>query len=90
MSPALWWDDEVILKRIEKLEHQMPQRIWLDIGTAEGEVVEKVRRLRVLFQSRNQSFHYEEAAGAGHNELAWAARVGPMLKYLFPLNGSGR
>jgi predicted alpha/beta superfamily hydrolase len=84
MSPSLWWDREEILKRIEELDHEMPQRIWLDIGTDEGEVVEKVRRLRDLFSSRNQVFHYEEERGAGHNEVAWAQRVAPMLKYLFP------
>jgi predicted alpha/beta superfamily hydrolase len=87
MSPSLWWDHEIVLKRIAQLDHQMPQRIWLDIGTAEGEVIEKVRWLNALFASRNQTFHYEEDPGGGHNELAWAYRVGPMLKYLFPLRG---
>jgi len=27
---------------------------------------------------------YYEAPGAQHNEAAWAARVGPMLTFLFP------
>jgi len=84
MSPSLWWDEEAIMKRIGGLEHKMPQRIWLDIGTAEGNVVDQVRRLRAQFEAVKQSFHYEEVHGAGHNELAWAQRVGPMLKYLFP------
>jgi predicted alpha/beta superfamily hydrolase len=85
MSPSVWWDDEVILKQVRELNHALPQRIWLDIGTAETEVLEKVRQLKALFEAHHQEFHYEEDAGAGHNELAWANRVGPMLKYLFPL-----
>ncbi len=84
MSPSLWWDQERILKQIGEREQMLSQRIWLDIGTEEGSVVEKVRRLRNLLEARRQSFHYEEAWGAGHNEGAWAHRVGPMLKYLFP------
>ena len=83
MSPSVWWDHEVILREIEALGHELPQKIWLDIGTEEGETVEKVRRLRALFESIGQTFHYEEAHGAGHNEAAWAERVAPMLKYLF-------
>jgi predicted alpha/beta superfamily hydrolase len=85
MSPSVWWDNENILNEIEKLGHEMPQRIWLDIGTDEGEVVDRVRRLSALFESRHQNFRYEEAPGEGHNELAWARRVGPMLSYLFPV-----
>jgi hypothetical protein len=27
---------------------------------------------------------YAEIEGAGHSEGAWAARVDPMLRYLFP------
>jgi predicted esterase len=85
MSPSLWWDREMMLRRIEEAAGRLPQRIWLDIGTAEGnEILEKVRRLRDVFAEAGQAFHYEEAHGAGHNELAWAQRVGPMLKYLFP------
>jgi predicted alpha/beta superfamily hydrolase len=88
MSPSLWWDQERILKQIGERDHILRQRIWLDIGTEEGAIVEEVRRLRALFESRGQDFHYEEAQGAGHNELAWASRVGPMLKYLFPQRDS--
>jgi len=87
MSPSLWWDQEMILKQIGAREQTLSQRIWLDIGTEEGTVVEKVRRLSSLFEERRQSFHYEEEPGAGHNEIAWSHRVGPMLKYLFPQRG---
>jgi predicted alpha/beta superfamily hydrolase len=88
MSPSLWWDQETILKQIGARDHFTTQRIWLDIGAEEGSVVEKVRRLRSLFEERHQAFHYEEAPGAGHNEGAWANRVGPMLQYLFPQRGT--
>src|SRR5277367_6599280 len=64
MSPSLWWDREMILEQIGERDHFLCQRIWLDIGTEEGTVVEKVRRLKALFESRRQDFHYEEAQGA--------------------------
>src|SRR5882762_4395760 len=35
MSPSVWWDDQVIVKMVEKLDHKLPLRIWLDIGTNE-------------------------------------------------------
>src|ERR1700737_668633 len=35
MSPSVWWDDQVIVKMVEKLDHKLPLRIWLDTGTYE-------------------------------------------------------
>jgi hypothetical protein len=32
-----------------------------------------------------EDLQYSEIPDAGHNEAAWASRVGPFLKYLFPL-----
>lgn len=85
MSPSVWWDNKVILRHVEAMRQRNRQRIWLDIGTEEGDVVEEVRQLRELLATRNRGLNYVEAQGAGHNELAWAERVGPMLKFLFPL-----
>jgi hypothetical protein len=67
-------------------------KIWLDIGTAEGQrperIVNDVRKLRALLIRKGwkegHDLAYLEAEGAGHNEGAWASRVGLMLQFLFP------
>ena len=35
MSPAVWWDDEAILRMIDELDGKLPLKIWLDTGTDE-------------------------------------------------------
>src|SRR4029077_5313166 len=35
MSPAVWWDNEVIVRMVEKLDGKLPLKIWLDTGTNE-------------------------------------------------------
>jgi len=64
-------------------------RIWLDIGTREGpRIVEDVERYRDILLSRGWrnelDLHYERIEGAEHNEAAWARRVGPFLRFLYP------
>ena len=89
MSPSLWWDDRVILKSVKQLPAKPDLRIWLDIGTAEGdEGRANVRRLRDALVAKgwvlNSDLHHLEAKGAGHNEEAFARRASQVLKYLFP------
>lgn len=89
LSPSVWWSDRVILREIESLPGRLPTRIWLDAGTAEGPaVIPDVRALRDALVAKGwrvgQDLAYAEVRGAGHNERAWAARVAPMLRYLFP------
>jgi predicted alpha/beta superfamily hydrolase len=89
LSPSVWWSDRAIVREVETLNSRPPTRIWLDAGTAEGPtVIPDVRALRDALVAKGwrvgQDLAYSEARGAGHNERAWAARVGPMLRYLFP------
>src|ERR1700736_1578785 len=35
MSPSVWWDDQAIVRMVEKLEGKLPLKIWLDTGTNE-------------------------------------------------------
>jgi len=68
--------------------HSRP-RIWLDIGTREGpRIVEDVERYRDILLSRgwrlDEDLRYERIEGAEHNEAAWARRVGPFLRFLYP------
>ena len=65
-------------------------RVWLDAGTDEddGSVIADLRLLRELLIEKGwregDDLRYCEVEGAGHNELAWGARFGDVLRYLFP------
>jgi predicted alpha/beta superfamily hydrolase len=89
LSPSIWWDDRVILREVERLPDRLPQRIWLDAGTGEGdEVIADARAVRDALVARGweigNDLAYVEAEGAGHNEESWGARVAHVLKFLFP------
>jgi len=89
MSPAVWWGGSVILREVSELGAKPPTRVWLDTGTEEGEpALRNARFLRDAMRLKGwrlgEDLSYFEAAGAGHTEAAWAARIGPALKYLFP------
>jgi predicted alpha/beta superfamily hydrolase len=87
MSPAVWWDDQVIVKMVQKLPHKLPLKIWLDTGTYEPGW-ERIRTLRDALVEKGWRPHgdlkYMEVEGADHSEWAWAARVDPALRFLFP------
>ncbi len=87
MSPAVWWDDEAIMRVIEELDDKPPLKIWLDTGTNETGW-ERARELRDRLVEKGwrpfDDLMYFEADGANHNESAWAARVDPALRFLFP------
>ncbi len=87
MSPSIWWDDFAIYRLVDSIEQKPPLKIWLDTGTAEpgwdqarelrDRLVEKAWRLF-------DDLKYLEVEGADHSEAAWAARVDPALRFLFP------
>lgn len=88
LSPSVWWGRRAILRVLARARVPVRPRIWLDIGTAEGRAaVRDARALRDALLVRGwregRSLRYEEHEGAGHHEAAWAARVGPMLAFLF-------
>ncbi|MDX1548528.1 MAG: alpha/beta hydrolase-fold protein, partial [Rhodothermales bacterium] len=88
-SPSVWWDDQVILREVEALERKTAQRIWVDMGTAEGNgMLQGARRLREALEAQGwtegDDLRYVEEDGAAHNERAWAGRFGSMLQFAFP------
>ena len=87
MSPAVWWDDRVIVRMVEQLDEKLPLKIWIDTGTNETGW-ELARSLRDALVEKGWRLHddlqYLEAEGANHSEAAWAKRVDPMLRFLFP------
>lgn len=87
MSPSVWWDDQVIIKMIEELEEKLPLKIWLDTGTHEPGW-ERARTLRDALVEKGWKLYddlqYMEIEGGDHSEGAWAARVDPALRFLYP------
>jgi enterochelin esterase-like enzyme len=89
LSPSVWWNGRVILRFAAAAPVDPMPRIWLDVGTREGgRTVEDVERFRDVLLSKGwrleTDLHYERVEGGGHNEAAWARRVGPFLQFLFP------
>jgi predicted alpha/beta superfamily hydrolase len=89
VSPSVWWDGRRILRDVAALESRTDARIWLDMGTGEGlRAVKDARLLRDALVAKGWSLgrdlRYYEARGARHTEAAWARRVGPILRYLYP------
>jgi predicted alpha/beta superfamily hydrolase len=87
MSPSIWWDEFSILRLVDLIEDKPPLKIWLDTGTHEPGW-ERARELRDRLVEKgwrlHDDLHYLEVEGAEHSEGAWAARVDPVLRFLFP------
>lgn len=89
LSPSVWWDNRAILRLVRMTDPKPRLSIWLDIGTGEGG--KHVRNARALRDELvrvgwvlGADLQYYEVPEAGHNEAAWASRVGPFLTFLFP------
>jgi len=90
MSPSIWWDNCVIYRLVDSLEQKPRSKIWLDTGTAEpGWELARGLRDRLIKKGWriSRDLKYTEAKDAGHSEAAWAARVEPALRFLFPAAG---
>lgn len=93
VSPSVWWGKGEVVRFVQSGEGH-PVRLWLDMGTAEGraampepdENILGARALRDACLARGwregEDFRYHEAAGAGHNERAWAQRLPQILEFL--------
>jgi predicted alpha/beta superfamily hydrolase len=87
MSPSIWWDDFSIYRLVDMVEEKPPLKIWLDTGTAEPgweQARELCNRLVKKGWSLDVDLSYLEIKGADHSEAAWAMRVEPALRFLFP------
>jgi predicted alpha/beta superfamily hydrolase len=90
LSPSVWWNQRVMHRFASAATVEPRPRIWLDIGTREGpRIVDDVENFRDVLLSKgwqlNGDLHYERVEGAEHNEAAWAQRVAPFLRFLFPV-----
>ena len=87
MSPSIWWDNFAIYRLVDSISEKPPLKIWLDTGTAEPgweQTRELVNRLIEKGWKLQKNLEYMEAQGADHSEAAWAMRVEPALRFLFP------
>jgi predicted alpha/beta superfamily hydrolase len=92
LSPSIWWHQRVILRFAASATPEPRPSIWLDSGTREGpRTLQDAERLRDILLSKGwqegRDLHFERVEGAEHNEAAWAARVGPVLQFLYPVSG---
>jgi predicted alpha/beta superfamily hydrolase len=91
LSPALWFADRAMLRYAERTAPRLPGRIYLDVGTAEGEeAVADARALREILTrpgfARCSQLSWVEDEGAGHDEAAWGVRFREAMPFL--LGGS--
>jgi predicted alpha/beta superfamily hydrolase len=89
LSPSVWWNRNAMVRRVAGLESKRSVRIWLDMGTEEGPgALRSVRAMREALVAKGWvegiDLRYLEIEGANHSEDAWAARIGEVLRWLFP------
>lgn len=89
MSPALWFADAAILGTARDAALDGTGRIYLDIGTEEGDThVGHVHELhRILLEQgyrQGETLFYVEEDHAEHTEAAWAHRLRTALYFLLP------
>jgi predicted alpha/beta superfamily hydrolase len=90
MSPSAWWANNQIIRDAARIGERLPLRIWLDIGKREGSKIKhQVRALKEILLANGwhegADFAYAEIPEARHEESAWAARFGDVLKFLYPV-----
>jgi predicted alpha/beta superfamily hydrolase len=89
MSPSVWWNYKSILSFVNEYEGPPWPRIWLDVGDSEGrrahhDAALLYKQLVLGGWHPEVNIHYQLVVGGTHSEAAWAARVGDMLRFLFP------
>lgn len=89
LSPSVWWARGGMLAYVRRTRPEPRPRIWLDMGLSEGPaMIKKCDELHRLLERRGwrggTDMQYLRVPGARHNEDAWAKRVDPFLRFLFP------
>lgn len=94
ISPAAFWDDEIISRYVRSLPAKTNQRIYLTIGTADQpEFLNSTRTLRRAIIGKGWKegfdFGYLEVEGGQHCPGSRAIRVDRSLLFLSPVVGKG-
>ena len=93
LSPALWFARGAVFPHLAAAPSPAG-RVYLDVGTAEGEeTLRNARRMRDLLARKgyapDAALRYLEAEGAAHSEGAWAGRLGGAIRFLLAEQGPG-
>ena len=84
MSPSVWWDSRVILRRLGQVGLRPRPRVWLDVGRREGaRVVADARALRDVLGRQTAALRYFEDPRGRHSEVDWARRLPIALDWLW-------
>jgi predicted alpha/beta superfamily hydrolase len=94
LSPALWFADGAILRFVGELADLSVGRMYLDVGTEEGEdALHDVRRLRTILiaagHAEGRDLSYVEDLGGEHDEAAWGRRFRAALPFLLGSESNG-
>jgi predicted alpha/beta superfamily hydrolase len=85
MSPSIWFGQREVLRFVDRAR-QTRGRVYLDVGTAEGEdTLRDARALARLLRANGftrDTFKYVEAQGHQHREADWAERFPPALEFV--------
>jgi len=92
LSPSVWWANRAILKEVRSLRRKSLQKIWLDIGTSEGQnpqaCIDNAVALRDALIAKGwqpgSDLAFVRDEGAGHDERAWGRRMRHVLPFLYP------
>lgn len=93
LSSSLWWNKRSLLNTLRGplpgLQSRRP-RIWLDMGTLEGQIhlrdtASFARALKRLGWRDNVDLKHVSVEGGKHSEADWATRFGDVLQFLFPI-----
>jgi enterochelin esterase-like enzyme len=89
LSASVWWARGGMLPYVRRTRPEPRPRIWLDVGLSEGpNMIKKCDELHRLLERRGwrdgMDMQYLRVPGGRHNEDAWAKRVDPFLRFLFP------
>jgi predicted alpha/beta superfamily hydrolase len=90
ISPAAFWNNEMILRYLQALPAKTKQRIFLSVGSAEQpEFLNTVRHLHQIFLDKGWrpgvDIGYFEAVGAEHAPTKHGVRTDQMLRFLSPI-----
>jgi predicted alpha/beta superfamily hydrolase len=86
-SPALWFADGAILRFVAEMAPMAVGRVYLDIGTEEGdEALMDIRALRELLVDAGhrpaRDLSYIEEVGGDHDEASWGRRFRDAVPFL--------
>jgi predicted alpha/beta superfamily hydrolase len=89
LSPSVWWSRGGMVQYVRRTRPEPRPRIWLDMGLSEGPMmIKRCDELHRLLERRGWrdgiDMQYLRVPGGRHSEDAWAKRVDPFLRFLFP------